>query len=136
MIDAKCIEFLRPDEASAPYDDMHILAFEADYPITSRKYIDGYEGFSWIRLDQLAYNFYELRLKADKIGMDQIWKAAQISRNQAFVSMKPEEALTWTGSSSMTGFTPDSVIGKRWYEIRDKTRGTEVPGANSTSDVA
>ena len=39
------------------------------------------------------YNFYELRLmKADEVGMDKIWKAAQTSDYQAFVSMDSEEA--------------------------------------------
>lgn len=32
-------------------------------------------------------------MKADEIGMDEIWKAAQLSRYQAFISIQQEEAL-------------------------------------------
>ena len=85
-----------------------------------REYKEGYQGFTWVRLDQLVYNFYELRLmKADEVGMDKIWKAAQTSDHQAFVSMDPEEATIRTRSSGRMGFTPDSVLARRWYATRD-----------------
>jgi len=51
--------------------------------------------------------------------MDKIWKAAQKSRHQAFVSMDPEEASSFTNSCGLRGFTRDSVIGRRWYAARD-----------------
>jgi len=67
-----------------------------------------------------VYNFYELRLmKADEVGMDKIWKAAQTSDYQAFVSMDPEEAAIRTHSSGWMGFAPDSVFARRWYATRD-----------------
>jgi hypothetical protein len=67
-----------------------------------------------------VYNFYELRLmKADELGMDKIWKAAQTSDYQAFVSMDLEEAAICTHSSGWMGFTPDSVLARRWYTTRD-----------------
>lgn len=112
---------------------MRILALDAEFPAWDNKYADGYQGFSCVRLDQLIYNFYELRLlKADEIGMD--WKAAQVSRQEAFVSMQLEEALSWTHSSSAVGFTPVSVIGEWWYAIKDKRQGRNT--SNSTSEVA
>jgi hypothetical protein len=68
------------------YDDMRVLAFEVDFPVERRKCAEEYQGFTWVRLDQLVFNFYELRLMLPEIGMDDIWKAAQKSRHKAFVS--------------------------------------------------
>ena len=66
------------------------------------------------------YNFYELRLmKADEVGMDKIWKAAHTSDYEAFVSMDPEEAAIRIHSSGRMGFTPDSVLARRWCATRD-----------------
>ncbi|KAH6718402.1 hypothetical protein BKA61DRAFT_732685 [Leptodontidium sp. MPI-SDFR-AT-0119] len=100
------------------YDDMWMMAYEADFPKPGHKYIEGYEGFTRVRLDQLVYNFYELRLK-DEIGIDRIWEAAQKSRNRAFIGMDPEEATSSiTNSNVMRGFSRDSVLGKRWYAMK------------------
>ncbi|PQE03063.1 hypothetical protein CJF31_00002898 [Rutstroemia sp. NJR-2017a BVV2] len=97
-------------------ESMRIRAFEADYPVPGKKYAEGYEGYTWVRLDQLVTNFYELRsMKADEVGMDEIWQAAQQSRNTAFVGMDSKEAGNWTPSKPMGGFFPDSVLGKRKY---------------------
>jgi hypothetical protein len=123
LIDPTCVESILENgaqPASVLWDNMRVLAFEADFPVPGRQYEEGYQGFTWVRLDQLIYNFYELRLmKAEEVGMDKIWKAAQQSRHQAFVSMDPEEASSYTDSCGLWGFTRDSVIGKRWYAMRD-----------------
>jgi hypothetical protein len=72
----------------------------------------------WVRLDQLIYNFYDLRLlKAGEVGMDKRWKAVQDGRHWAFVSVDPEETSSCMNSCSMSGFTPDSVLGRGWYTI-------------------
>lgn len=103
VIDPVCLDsVLDSDGESKPYGEMRVLAFEADFPVEGRKYVDGYQGFTWVRLDQLVSNFYELRLlKADVVGMDEIWKAAQHSYQRAFVSMDPEEALNRTVSEGL-----------------------------------
>jgi hypothetical protein len=119
VIDPVCINSVLGHEGHW-YDNRRVLAFEADFPVQGRKYIEGYQGFTWVRLDQLVYHFYELRLlKANEVGMDKIWKAAQESRHQAFVSMDPEEASSFTISGELWGFTRDSVLGRRWYAVRD-----------------
>ncbi|ESZ95862.1 hypothetical protein SBOR_3756 [Sclerotinia borealis F-4128] len=103
-------------ESDYSIESMRIRAFEADYPVPGKIYAEGYQGYTWVRLDQLVYYFYELRLmKADKVGMDEIWQAAQQSLNTAFVSMDPEEAGNWTRSNPMAGFERDSILGKRKY---------------------
>ena len=123
VVDTTCIESVMPNCVDPLYEDMRILAFESTFPGPSRKPSDGYQGFSWVRVDQLVYHLYELRLmKAGETGIDDIWQAAQISRFNAFVSMRPDEALSRSYSSALRGYTPDSVIGKRWYASRDKRR--------------
>ncbi|KAM0123676.1 hypothetical protein ACHAO1_011240 [Botrytis cinerea] len=106
-------------ESGGSIESMQIRAFEADYPVPGKVYAEGYQGYTWVRLDQLVYNFYELRLiQADKVGMDEIWQAAQRSRNAAFVSMDIVEAGNWTRSNPMSGFTPQSILGQRFYAKR------------------
>lgn len=76
LIDPICIESIVEDglqPASVGWDNMRVLAFEADFPVPGREYEEGYQGFTWVRLDQLIYNFYELRLlKSDEVRMDKI----------------------------------------------------------------
>lgn len=125
VIDPACIDSVLED--GKWYDDLRMLAFEAGFPVAGREYIKGYQGFTWVRMDQLVYDFYELRLRrADEVGMDEIWQAAQSSRHQAFVSMNPTEYTWRTGSCSMRGFTRDSVLGSRWYELRDARQSQGV----------
>ncbi|PQE19029.1 hypothetical protein CJF32_00010428 [Rutstroemia sp. NJR-2017a WRK4] len=100
-------------------ESMRIRAFEANYPVPGKEYPEGYKGYTWVRLDQLVTNFYELRsMKADEVGMDEIWQSAQQSRNAAFVSMDSKEAGNCTPSNPMGGFLPDSVLGKRKYAMQ------------------
>ncbi|THV51313.1 hypothetical protein BGAL_0115g00140 [Botrytis galanthina] len=92
-------------ESGRSIESMRICAFEADYPLPEKIYAEGYQGYTLVRLDQLVYNFYELRsIKADKVGMDEIWQAAQQSRNAAFVSLDTKEAGNWTPSNPMGRF--------------------------------
>ncbi|TGO11210.1 hypothetical protein BTUL_0115g00290 [Botrytis tulipae] len=107
-------------ESGGLIESMRIRAFEADYPVPGKTYVEGYQGYTWVRLDQLVYNFYELRsMKAEKVGMDEILQAAQQSRNAAFVSLDTKEAGNWTPSNPMGGLFPDSVLGKRRYANKE-----------------
>lgn len=131
VIDPVCIDSILHKEGRQTtgwerYDDMRILAFEAEFPVQGRKYVEGYQGFTWVRLDQLVYHFYELRLlKTESFSMDEIWQAAQVSRHQAFVSTDPEEASSYTRSSTLGGFTRDSVLGRRWYAVEEAKKARQ-----------
>ncbi|TGO14339.1 hypothetical protein BTUL_0054g00070 [Botrytis tulipae] len=116
VFDPVCIDLVV--ESGYFYDNMRVLAFEAEFPVPGRTYVEGYQGYTWVRLDQLVYYFYELRMK-NELGMDKIWEAAKKSQNSAFVSMDPEEALNWSRSNHQTTFTSDSILGKRRYIIRE-----------------
>jgi hypothetical protein len=83
-------------------DDMRILAFEADFPQPNRTYIEGYQGWTWVRFEQLVYRFYGACLN-ENLGMDEIWKAAQGSKHGAFAALDPEVAKIRTHGTSMTG---------------------------------
>ncbi|KAF7868879.1 uncharacterized protein EAF02_009615 [Botrytis sinoallii] len=109
VFDPVCIDLVV--ESGYFYDNMRVLAFEAEFPVPGRTYVEGYQ-------DQLVYYFYELRMKNEP-GMDKIWEAAQKSQNSAFVVMDPEEALNWSRSNHQTAFTSDSILGKRCYIIRE-----------------
>lgn len=112
VFDRVCMESVR--KPGYFIEDIQIRAFEADYPVSGKTYAEGYEGYTWVRLDQLVYNFYELRsMKADMVGMDEIWQAAQQNGNAAFVNMDPEEADLWMPSNLMSGFVPNSILGRR-----------------------
>lgn len=68
----------------------------------------------------MAYNFYELRsMKADEVGMDEIWTASRYGRHGSFVSMCPGEASNRTPSDSMWGFTPQQSLMLDWANIAD-----------------
>lgn len=114
-----------PGNAETFWDNTRILAFEADFPVEGRQYVEGYKGYTWVRLDELTYYIHELRLeKSEEVRMDEIWKAAQSRRNQAFVSMDPEEGVKWTSSRGMLGFTLDSIVGKTRY---NRANGLTAP---------
>ncbi|TGO23399.1 hypothetical protein BPAE_0134g00330 [Botrytis paeoniae] len=61
------------------YDNMRFLAFEVKFSVPGKTYAKGYQGYTWVRLDQLVYYFYEPRMK-NELGMDKIWEAAQESK--------------------------------------------------------
>ncbi|TGO47397.1 hypothetical protein BOTNAR_0527g00020 [Botryotinia narcissicola] len=116
LFDPVCIDLVV--ESGYFYDNMRVLAFEAEFPVPGRTYVEGYQGYTCVRLDQLVYYFYVLRMK-NELGMDKIWKAAKKSQNSAFFSMDPEEALNWSHSNHQTTFTSDSILGKRRCIIRE-----------------
>jgi hypothetical protein len=85
-------------------DDMRIRAYEANFPQADRSsYPDGYEGWTWVRLEQLVYRFYGAACTRDDVKMHDIWRAAQASRHKAFVSLDPEVAQGWSTSSVVAG---------------------------------
>lgn len=115
LIDPTCIDsVLHP---SGWLDDMRVLALEADYPEPGKTYADGYEGYTWVRLQHVPFDFYEMRyLHGDddddddadgdgggERGMQRLWRAAQGSRNRAFVSSDEVEAGRWSTSTGVTG---------------------------------
>jgi hypothetical protein len=85
-------------------DDMRIAAYEANFtPADRSSYADGYEGWTWVRLEQLVYRFYGVAYARDDVRMYDIWRAALASRHNGFVSLDPEVAQGWTMSTGMTG---------------------------------
>jgi hypothetical protein len=85
-------------------DNMCVLAYEANFPQADRSsYPDGYEGWTWVRLEQLVYRFYAAAFTRDDVKMHDIWRAAQASRHKAFVSLDSETAMGWTNSTSLAG---------------------------------
>lgn len=100
VVDKECIDSVK----GIFLDDMRIRAYEANFTQADRSsYADGYEGWTWVRLEQLVYRFYGAACMRDGIKLHDIWKAAQASRHNAFVSFDPEVAQGWTNSTSMTG---------------------------------
>ncbi|KAF7907131.1 uncharacterized protein EAF01_004718 [Botrytis porri] len=98
---------------------MRALAFGAEFPVPGRTHAKGYQGYTWVRLDQLVYYFFGLRLtKKDEIEMGKILEIAQKSRDGAFVSMDLEEATNWSHSCHLSAFTPDSILGEGLNNIR------------------
>lgn len=112
FIDRPCVDALfRPGLV----DDMWVWAVDPDYDAadtvttaaaattategstsTERTSENRYEGFMRVRLQQLANNFYDARrFHEDEHPMSALWEAAQKSKNQAFVSLKEEEARKW-----------------------------------------
>ncbi|ETS75473.1 hypothetical protein PFICI_12417 [Pestalotiopsis fici W106-1] len=84
-------------------DDMWVWAVDPDFAPDSASSsgeaegkTEGYQGYLRVRIQQLVKNFYEARRwHADKISMQTLWEAAQVSRNQLFVSINEEEAKQW-----------------------------------------
>jgi hypothetical protein len=110
VINRTCIDSVLSD--SRRVDDMRFLAFEAGFPEQGRSYVEGYKGWTWVRLEQLVDGFYAERMSEER-WMDEIWKAAQGSKNEAFASMDSEEAKIWTASTGMMGPLPESILGNR-----------------------
>lgn len=53
-------------ESGRSIESMRIRAFDADYPLPGETYAEGYPEYTWVRLNQLVYDFYDLRsMKAD-----------------------------------------------------------------------
>ncbi|KAI1852625.1 hypothetical protein JX266_002166 [Neoarthrinium moseri] len=84
-------------------DDMWVWAIDPDFePNTTPSSGEGvksdrYQGYMRVRLQQLVKNFYEMRRwHADEFSMQALWEAAQLSRDQLFVSVHEDEAKQWT----------------------------------------
>lgn len=100
VVDKECIESV----LGWRLDDMRIRAYEANFSQADRSsYADGYEGWTWVRLEQLVYRFYGAACTRDDVSLHDIWKAAQASRHKAFVSLDPEVAQSWSTSSYLSG---------------------------------
>ncbi|KAF3017462.1 hypothetical protein E8E14_009574 [Neopestalotiopsis sp. 37M] len=91
-------------QAGAGVDDAWVWAVDPDFepenapvPDEREDKSERYQGYLRVRMQQLVKNFYEARRwHADKFPMEALWKAAQISRNQLFVSVNEDEAKQWT----------------------------------------
>lgn len=56
-----------------------------------------YKGFMRVRLQQLINNFYDARrFHENDCPMPKLWEAAQKSKHRAFVSLKDDEARSWS----------------------------------------
>lgn len=107
VINKTCVDSVL-DQRS--WDEMRILALEADFPQPGRTYVEGYRGWTWVRFEQLVYRFYAARLKG-KPEMDEIWKAAQGSIHGAFAATDPEVAKVHTFYDGVIG------TGKPFYGV-------------------
>ena len=101
-------------QAGVGVDDAWVWAVDPDFepegdaPLSDEGESERYQGYLRVRMQQLVKNFYEARRwHADKLPMQALWKAAQMSRNQLFVSIHEDEAKQWklsmdTGSALTT----------------------------------
>ncbi|TGO86464.1 hypothetical protein BPOR_0301g00060 [Botrytis porri] len=103
------------------YDNMRALAFGAEFPVPGRTHAKGYQGYTWVRLDQLVYYFFGLRLtKKDEIEMGKILEIAQKSRDGAFsvsVCLTNDSGLNardYGYDSNLIGF---AVIAESWFHL-------------------
>jgi hypothetical protein len=91
FIDKACNESVL---ATGHVDDMWLWALDLDYdadPNTSQT--AEYGGYLRVRVQQLFNNFFELRrYQSEEYQMLKIWEMAQMSKNDAFVSVKEDEA--------------------------------------------
>ncbi|KAK5999786.1 hypothetical protein QM012_005192 [Aureobasidium pullulans] len=96
VIDQQCVNSLF--SLTANVDDMWVYAVDPDYQQpTGTTPRDEYRGYMRVRLQQLVNTFFDARrFHADEFPMQELWRAAQPSRNQAFVSVKESEQQLWT----------------------------------------
>ncbi|KAK7739753.1 hypothetical protein SLS53_005723 [Cytospora paraplurivora] len=76
-----------------------------------------YRGFMRVRLQQIVNNFYDARrFHESDYPMEKIWEAAQKSMHQAFVSLRDDEARSWSQDrfigSAMRAQPPRVVLGQ------------------------
>lgn len=100
VIDQRCVNSLFSQTANV--DDMWVYAVDPDYtqPAGTAAMENSpheYRGYMRVRLQQLVNNFFDARrFRVDDFSMQMLWRAAQPSRNQAFVSVKESEQQLWT----------------------------------------
>ncbi|MCJ1268893.1 hypothetical protein MMC22_008781 [Lobaria immixta] len=85
LVDSTCMDSVL--DPSGWLDNMRVLALEADYPKPGKMYKDGYEGYTWVRLEHISFNLLR----------------SQWSRNRAFVSCDEVNAGKWAASTAYTG---------------------------------
>ncbi|KAH0366070.1 hypothetical protein KCU65_g5625, partial [Aureobasidium melanogenum] len=99
VIDQQCVDSLFSQTANV--DDMWVYAVDPDYTQpTGTAALETspseYRGYLRVRLQQLVSNFFDARrFHADEFSMEALWRAAQASRNQTFVSVKESEQQLW-----------------------------------------
>lgn len=80
-------------------DNAWIWAIDPDCELSSstpNQSGKGFPGYLRVRVQQLVNNFFEARrFRAHDVSMEQLWKAAQKSKNQAFVSLRDDEVGLW-----------------------------------------
>lgn len=95
VIDQQCVNSLFSQTGNV--DDMWVYAVDPDYIQPTGVSPHEYRGYMRVRLQQLVNNFFDARrFHADEFSMQVLWRAAQASRNQAFVSVKESEQQLWT----------------------------------------
>ncbi|KAG9594787.1 hypothetical protein KCU77_g3777, partial [Aureobasidium melanogenum] len=100
VIDQQCVDSLFSQTANV--DDMWVYAVDPDYiqptgTVAVETPSNQYRGYLRVRLQQLVNNFFDARrFHADEFSMQALWRTAQASRNQAFVSVEESEQQFWT----------------------------------------
>jgi hypothetical protein len=95
VIDQQCVNSLL--SRTADPDDAWVYAVDPDYLQSTDAANDetqpnGYQGYMRVRVQQLVNNFFDARrFHEDEFPMQALWRAAQPSRLQAFVSVKETE---------------------------------------------
>jgi hypothetical protein len=69
VINPVCVESVLHCPRRPRVDDMRMLAFDANYPEKGCVYEQGYEGWKWVRMEQLVGEFYAEQGSEEK-GMD------------------------------------------------------------------
>lgn len=107
--------------SSASVDDMWVWAVDPDFeaPAEQRLTESRYNGCLRVRLQQLVHNFFDARrFHEGEHSLEQLWRAAQGSKNQAFVSLKSEEAGLWTMSRDVgSALRPQAAV--RYVSLDD-----------------
>ncbi|KAG9594378.1 hypothetical protein KCU77_g12454, partial [Aureobasidium melanogenum] len=100
VINQQCVDSLFSPTANV--DDMWVYAVDPDYiqpthTAAVETQSNQYRGYLHVRLQQLVNHFFDARrFHADEFPMQTLWRAAQASRNRAFVSVKESEQQLWT----------------------------------------
>ncbi|KAL2874111.1 hypothetical protein SGCOL_010699 [Colletotrichum sp. CLE4] len=112
LVDDMWVWAIDPD-----YDDADELSTPIDGP-SSPETSGRYRGFMRVRLQQLVNNFFNVRrFRQREFAMKELWEAAQKSKHQAFVSLRDDEARSWSidrfVGSAMRAQPPRIVYGPK-----------------------
>lgn len=116
LVDDMWIWAIDPDHNSA--NDASAAAATSEGPRSIGTPPSGYKGFIRVRLQQLVHNFYDARrFHGRDYPMRKLWEAAQKSKHRAFVSLKDDEARSWSidrfVGSAMRAQPPRIVYGPK-----------------------